>query len=273
MLTYALFDLLHLDGVDVADAPLLERKALLQSSCWKGRAARWRSVPMCRAMATRPIAWPVSSISKASFPSAPTAATTAAAVMTGARPNSWPATSLRWWATPHLRAAVPAFGALLLARPDAEHGWLYAGRVGPVFGRADRRDQQAHQGRWRKPTAYVPTQDTDPRAATWFEPRFVVEVFYRGIGGQKLLRQASLKAVRADKDIADLADSDRAGTALAARTPAPRDLRARPGWHRWRIARRHRCPPGKILFPGDGYTKQDVELLHGSDGAPASRGD
>ncbi|MCI1152203.1 ATP-dependent DNA ligase, partial [Stenotrophomonas maltophilia] len=93
------------------------------------------------------------------------------------------------------------------ARPDATHGWLYAGRVGSGFSDELIGDisKRIKGGGSRKPTAYVPTQDTDLRAATWFEPRFVVEVFYRGIGGQQLLRQASLKAVRADKDIADLA--------------------------------------------------------------------
>ena len=64
----------------------------------------------------------------------------------------------------------------------------------------------------RKPSVHVPAMDTDLRSATWFPPRFVVEVFYRGIGRQDLLRQPSLKAVRTDKDVADLADSDR-GTA------------------------------------------------------------
>ena len=64
-------------------------------------------------------------------------------------------------------------------------------------------------GGGKEPTAHVGTTDTDLRAATWFAPRFVVEVFYRGIGRQQLLRQPSLKAVRTDKDIADLADSDR----------------------------------------------------------------
>ncbi|TDB33875.1 ATP-dependent DNA ligase, partial [Stenotrophomonas sp. TEPEL] len=113
----------------------------------------------------------------------------------------------------------------------------------------------------RKPTAHVPTEDTDLRAATWFAPRFVVEVFYRGIGGQHLLRQASLKAVRRDKDVSDLGDSDRPAQGKANGRPqagaAPASRRAKAASHA------HRAPPGlsspsKVLFPGDGYTKQDV---------------
>jgi bifunctional non-homologous end joining protein LigD len=87
----------------------------------------------------------------------------------------------------------------------------------------------------------------------------VVEVFYRGIGGQKLLRQASLKAVRADKDIADLEDSDRAGKAMPS---GGQHASSRPGAEAKKSPATGRTPPafvpGKILFPGDGYTKQEV---------------
>lgn len=41
-LAYALFDLLYIDGVDVAAAPLLERKAPCRS-CWRARPATWPS--------------------------------------------------------------------------------------------------------------------------------------------------------------------------------------------------------------------------------------
>lgn len=117
------------------------------------------------------------------------------------------------------------------------------------------------QGGGKKPTAYVPTEDTDLRSATWFEPRFVVEVFYRGIGGQQLLRQASLKAVRADKEVNDLADSDRAAPAKPARgkrasaASSARKAAATPQVER---VPPKLSSPSKVLFPGDGYTKQDV---------------
>lgn len=70
------------------------------------------------------------------------------------------------------------FGSLLLAKPDAKHGWLYVGRVGTGFSDALIKDVSKRiQGGGKKPTAYVPTEDTDLRSATWFEPRFVVEVW------------------------------------------------------------------------------------------------
>lgn len=116
---------------------------------------------------------------------------------------------------------------VLLATPDPVHGWLYVGRVGSGFSDALMREVTRQlEGGGRKPTAHIPTEDTDLRGATWFAPRFVVEVFYRGIGGQQLLRQASFKALRPDKRIADLADSD-AGNGPAASSSAKRSAKTR----------------------------------------------
>src|SRR5690606_14887717 len=109
------------------------------------------------------------------------------------------------------KGARTGFGSLLLAKPDPARGWRDGGRVGS--GASDQRMRAAAtrpgRRRGRAPTARVGTTDTDLRTATWFAPRFVVEVFYRGIGRQGLLRQPSLKAVRSDKDVADLLDGDR----------------------------------------------------------------
>src|SRR5690606_36475472 len=63
------------------------------------------------------------------------------------------------------------FGSLLLARPDAQHGWSYAGRVGS--GCSDellREIGERIEGRRTvaKPTVHVPPHDTDLRSARWF---------------------------------------------------------------------------------------------------------
>src|SRR5690606_10773513 len=104
-------------------------------------------------------------------------------------------------------------GSLLLATPDPEHGWRYVGRVGSGLGDEQLRalgGRLAGKG-GAKPTVYVPENDTDLRQARWLpKPAFVVEVFTRGTGGRGLLRQASFKALRPDKDVAALADGDRA---------------------------------------------------------------
>ena len=105
------------------------------------------------------------------------------------------------------------FGSLLLARPDKHHGWRYAGRVGSGFNADQLRELTRRIGKAgdTKPSVEIDEATRkDVRGALWFQPMFVVEAFVRGIGTSGLLRQPSLKAIRLDKDVSDLRDSDRA---------------------------------------------------------------
>lgn len=260
-LAYALFDLLHIDGVDVAAAPLLERKALLQELL-AGQAGHLAFSSHVQGDGNE--AYRLAG--EQHFEGI---------ISKRADRGYHPGRSDDWRKTKQLasdefavvgytapKGSRSGFGSLLLAKPDAKHGWLYVGRVGTGFSDALINDVSKRiQGGGKKPTAYVPTEDTDLRSATWFEPRFVVEVFYRGIGGQQLLRQASLKAVRADKEVNDLADSDRAAPAKPARgkrasaASSARKTAATPQVER---VPPKLSSPSKVLFPGDGYTKQDV---------------
>ncbi len=226
-LALAVFDLLHVDGVDISEAPLRERKQLLQqvleaapnthlaySSHVEGDgteafrlAGEQHFEGIISKRADRPYR--------------------------GGRSDDWRKTkqlasqeyAVVGYTAP--KGSRSGFGSLLLATPDPVHGWLYVGRVGSGFSDALMREVTRQlEGGGRKPTAHIPTEDTDLRGATWFAPRFVVEVFYRGIGGQQLLRQASFKALRPDKRIADLADSD-AGNGPAASSSAKRSAKTR----------------------------------------------
>ncbi|PZP64262.1 MAG: DNA ligase D [Pseudoxanthomonas spadix] len=270
-LAYALFDVLHLDGVDIADAPLLERKALLKELLDTGPAGHL------------------------AFSSHVVGDGDAAYRLAGERHFEGiiskradrayhPGRSEDWKKTKQLASDEFAvvgytapkgnrtgFGSLLLAKPDPKHGWLYVGRVGSGFNDALIKELTKLIGKAgsKTPTAHVPTNDTDLRAATWFAPRFVVEVFYRGIGGQQLLRQASLKTVRRDKDVADLMDSDRGPTEEAATpaVPARGTKRATKATSAHKPSKK-RAPaeraspklssPSKVLFPEDKITKQQV---------------
>ncbi|MCW0375957.1 Multifunctional non-homologous end joining protein LigD [Xanthomonas sacchari] len=228
-LALALFDLLHLDGIDIAAAPLSERKALLQRL-------------LQGADAHLAFSSHIDGDGDAAFQLAGAqhfegiVSKRADRGYHGGRSDDWRKTkqlrsdefAVVGYTAP--KGGRSGFGALLLARPDPEHGWLYVGRVGSGFSDALLRELTVLIGKAGSatPSVHVPTTDTDLRSARWFAPRFVVEVFYRGIGGQQLLRQASLKAVRPDKDIADLRDADApAPRAAAARvTPAARKAKA-----------------------------------------------
>ncbi|NZA27759.1 DNA ligase D [Luteimonas sp. SJ-92] len=274
-LAYVLFDLLHLDGVDVSAAPLVERKALLQQVLGK----------------------PPPHLAYSSHIEGDGAAAHALAAerhfegiisKRGDRPHH-PGRGDEWRKTKQLLSNEYAvvgytapkgrrngFGSLLLARPDPQHGWTYAGRVGTGFSDAliaELSERIGKAGR-SEPTVHVPPHDTDLRTAKWFAPRFVVEVYARGTGSQGLLRQPSLKAVRADKDVADLADSDRGGGGPGGARPhrkgpqgtrgkaAARSVEGATSKSASRKAPARAAPrlssPGKLIFPDIRATKQDV---------------
>ena len=271
-LAYALFDLLHLDGVDVANAPLVERKALLQQLL-EGAAPH--------------LAYSSHTVGDGTTAYELAGRNDFEGIISKRADRPYhPGRSDEWRKTKQLasdefavvgytapKGSRTGFGSLLLAKPDAEHGWLYVGRVGSGFNDRLMAEITAKLPRTgaKQPTAHVGTTDTDLRSATWFAPKFVVEVFYRGIGRQQLLRQPSLKAVRPDKKITDLANSDRepsapVGAATAAKKPPAKTAKAtkkasvgaataanRPGRPLPKLS-----SPTKLLYPDIRATKQDI---------------
>ena len=110
---------------------MIARKELLEDLLRKrrGRSPTARTSPGDGAASSKR---PPSKAWRASSPSARTRRIATAAATTGARSRSWRATSSRSSASRRRRARA-GFGSLLLARPDPEHGWRYAGRVGTGF--------------------------------------------------------------------------------------------------------------------------------------------
>jgi len=264
-LSYALFDLLHIDGVDISAAPLIERKTLLETLLGQGtRHLSYSSHAIGGGGEAFELAGEQDFegiISKrVDRPYHP------------GRGDDWRKTkalhsdeyAVVGWTAP--KGSRSGFGSLLLATPDKRHGWAYVGRVGSGFSDTLIKDITKRLGRAgsKEPTVHVPENDTDLRGAKWFEPRFVVEVNYRGIGGQGLLRQPSLKSIRDDKTIEDLGDSDR-GRRGAAATKATNGTKAaaKKATTKKAAKKSARTPPKltsptKVLYPDDGYTKLDV---------------
>jgi len=265
-LSYALFDVLHLNGVDVTGASLRERKALLKelleeapphltfSSHIEGdgdAAFELAGKQHFEGIISKRADRPYHSGRSEDWRKTKQLASDEFAVVGYTEP----------------KGRRTGFGSLLLAKPDPEHGWRYVGRVGTGFNDELMREvtKKLAKGGGKKPTAHVGTTDTDLRTATWFAPRFVVEVFFRGIGRQDLLRQPSLRAIRADKDVADLADSDRADTpakvpSMAKASKATRTAKATV--KKGKKSSGQDLPtlssPTKILFPESRITKQHV---------------
>jgi bifunctional non-homologous end joining protein LigD len=264
-LVLALFDLLHVDGVDISAAPLRDRKALLQKILDNAPSPHLAFSSHIEADGASAYALAGEQhfegiISKR-----------ADRAYHPGRGDDWRKTkqlasdefAVVGYTAP--RGSRSGFGSLLLAKPDAEHGWRYVGRVGTGFTDAMLAEisQRIGKAGGSRPTAHVGTTDTDLRHATWFPPRFVVEVFYRGVGRQDLLRQPSLKAVREDKRVTDLRDSDRAQDHPKPEKPAKKAKKttaasARPARKTADTALPTLSSPGKVLYPDDGITKQQV---------------
>ncbi|NLC60316.1 MAG: ATP-dependent DNA ligase, partial [Gammaproteobacteria bacterium] len=183
VLSLVLFDLLHIDGVDITRAALTERKSLLQALL---EHAPKQLAYSSHIEADGDAAYQLAGdqhfegiISKRGD-----------RAYHGGRGNDWRKTkrlasdefAVVGYTAP--KGSRKGFGSLLLARPDPDHGWLYVGRVGTGFSDELMREvtKKLGNGGGKKPTAHVGTTDTDLRTATWFAPKFVVEVFFRGIG-------------------------------------------------------------------------------------------
>ncbi|MDR0183234.1 hypothetical protein [Lysobacter arvi] len=112
-----------------------------------------------------------------------------------------------WWATRRRKAAAPAAGRCSW---PARRGAAGNTPGGTGFSGELIRSLKKHlQGGGPEPTFAGEIDGAFTRGLTWFEPRFVAEVFVRGYRTSGVLRQPSLKAVRPDKDPKDLRSSDR----------------------------------------------------------------
>lgn len=211
-LVYVLFDLLHVDGIAIDRAPLVERKQLLTELL--------DDPPTRLALSTH-----IQADGDAAYQLANEQKFEGIISKRADQPYH-PGRGDDWRKTKHLQSEEFAvvgytpgkgnrggFGSLLLARPDPAHGWSYAGRVGSGFSNEQIRELTKRIGKAgsSKPTVFVTeAARKEIRGGLWFEPMFVAEVFLRGMGNSGVLRQSSLKALRPEKEVADLADSDRA---------------------------------------------------------------
>ena len=251
-LSYVLFDILQVDGVDLARSPQYQRKALLAeilkspidrlvySSHIVGRGDEALAMALERGLE--------GIISKR-----------ADAPYHAGRGDAWLKVKQRasdefavvGFTAP--KGSRSGLGALLLAAPEGARGWRYAGRVGTGFSH-DLLETLATQLAPRArsaPTARVEVDDPELRRARWVAPTLVAEVFHHGLGNQGLLRQPSLKTLRRDKRPADLREPSSSTVSTGSAMPAPRRTS--------RVADPvDLTHPERVVFPDSGITKQQV---------------
>lgn len=293
-LRYVVFDMVHLEGYNLTQTPLIERKALLESLLKRahnetllysahvvGGGEAFFDLAVQRGLEGI-----VSKRVDAGY--------------RAGRGDDWKKikrlTSDEFAVVGYTaaRGARVGLGSILLARPARGGGWDFAGRVGTGFSDAQLKELAAtlQKAGLKKPPVHEATIDPLLRGAHWVSPRAVVEVYFRGIGNHGLLRQPSLKAMRLDKKPKDLRRNDKAPvthkrgkTAMAQTKAVPAKKVARSS--KTAVTKKQSVSmeqvtithPEREVFPGEGISKQDVaeyyrtvmkHFLPGVEGRPMS---
>lgn len=204
-LRYIVFDLPGVAGVDISRAPLLERKALLKELIGDAVGTLAFSEHV---IDHGPAVFEASG--KAGFEGIVSKQIDAPYV--NARARSW--VKVKHEDTDEFliightapKGSRVGFGSLLLATPD-KGGLRYVGRVGTGFDDESLRALSATLAPLAVKAAVLELPSHVPfRAASvrWVKPLTVAEVAFRGWGKEGLLRQASFKRLRSDKQKEDL---------------------------------------------------------------------
>jgi len=218
---YAVFDLLALNGDDMRDAPLLERKAALSRLLEYAEANPSTSPLVVSGFLRGNGALAYQRACEAGLEGVMSKSVNAP--YRGGRGDAW--RKLKCTDSDEFvivgytpgKGSRGALGALLLAEPRGKQ-WRYVGRVGTGMDSAMLKrlhDQlkrvQLNPAKRRSELIDAPNaKQLRGARPVWVQPETVVEVEFRGRTGDDFLRQASFKGLRPDKSPADLRDSDRA---------------------------------------------------------------
>jgi bifunctional non-homologous end joining protein LigD len=248
---YYAFDLVHLDGWNLAEAKLVDRKSLLKplipageglvrysdhqegngkaffgAACkveLEGMIAKQRDAPY---RPGRSRAWlKIKCINREDF-------------------------AVIGWTDPS--GARRGFGSLVLGYYDAKGKLHYAGRVGTGFDAkllAELRREFERNGEVKKPFGRLPADAA--RGVHWVAPTRVAEVQFAGWTRDKVLRHAAFLGFRDDKAPEEAVIAP--GVVPAAKEAVPKKKAAAAAPARVRLSNED-----KVLYPGSGFTKGDL---------------
>jgi bifunctional non-homologous end joining protein LigD len=245
------FDLVHLDGWDLSEAKLVDRKALLETLIPGGEGI----VRYCDHQEGN---------GKAFYEAAcgmeleGTVAKEREAPYRPGRGRAWVKTKcldrdefvVVGWTDPG--GSRVGLGALVLGYYDETGQLRYAGRVGTGFDAnllRDLRRRFEREGEVKNPFARLPPGAA--RGVHWVEPTLVAEIQFTGWTRDKVLRHPAFLGFREDKTPREVV---LAPPAEPPPSPAPKARR-----------RSRASPPAsplsnedKVLYPGRGFTKRDL---------------
>lgn len=262
------FDCLYLDGFDLRDAPLVERKRVLRARLARGPAG----APLGYSDHLRG--------QGPAFFGAACATGVEGIVSKRAEARHRPGRSRDWqkvkcsqrqefvvvgWTDPG--GARVGLGALLLGAHDAEGALRYCGKVGTGFDDATLSALRARLARLERPRPAVAGAPR-MRGAHWVEPELVAEVSYTEWTREGRVRHPVYLGLREDKPAAEVRIERPQAVAGAADGPASSGT----GGERRRtrdagadvreVAGVRLSTPERIYYPELGLTKRDVALYY-----------
>ena len=247
---FVAFDLLELEGHNLRDQPLVERRAALERLLADvpplGLVQLSEAVPGDGAAALGAICAAggegiVSKLARAPY--------------VPGRSDAWRKTKcehrtamtvIGW--TPSESAGRP-FASLLLASPDGPDGALrYRGRVGTGFSAETQAELAALMRPLVRRTAPTRVPKAESRGASWIEPRLVAEVRYAEMTRDDILRHASFLGLREDK--------------MPPTPPGPVIRVEKPSGRSLKIAGVTVTSADRVVFPEAGVTKGDLAAYY-----------
>lgn len=245
-ISFAAFDLLHLDGTDLRKLPLAQRKARLKKAL--GR----RDGPIIYAehvkgggydFFERAIAGGAEGIVSKKIDQPYRSGRTSAWVKVKDRRRE-DVTIIGW--TPSERGR--SFAALVVAREE-KGKLIYAGRVGTGFDASTQAQlMEALKSLGRNVPPDVERLELAPRGVRWVEPGLIIEIAMAGWTGDGQVRQGAFLGVREDRRNELEAAQARAHAPTRIK-PAPLDLS--------RLTN-----PDRVMFPDVKITKKDIAAYY-----------
>lgn len=204
--SYVVFDVLKLDGLDLTGQPWSRRREVLESLDLGSRSPRWQVPPvyddgdlLLQATAAQGLEGVVAKKRSARY-------------YPGRRSADWVKLAHRSTLSCAVAGWTPqtdstsVLGAVWMAVPDDAGGWRTLGRCGAgLVGTAGSNLKKLITAAPRADSPYTELpDDPDVRRTHWVEPRVIIDVRYLGADDSGRLRQPVFRGVRADLGLDDL---------------------------------------------------------------------
>jgi bifunctional non-homologous end joining protein LigD len=163
--------------------------------------------------------------------------------------------------TPGKGSASGSLGALLLAVADGKGGFELAGKVGTGFSSKQRKELQRELSRDARPTS--PASGAPRlRDARWVEPRLVAQVRFTEWTHDGKLRHPAFQGLRADKKPEECVREKPAPAPQAAPPRTAKPLASGKKAARAAEPEQKLTNPDRVLYPEESITKADVAAYY-----------